>query len=505
VKLHRLVILIVIVLMVFSVLFFLTKMPVSTHVETVSYEWSYRGFSVGYLLAEREGFGRSVTGGLGGKVYHVTTLAESGPGSLRDAAESSEPLWIVFDVNGTINLSKPINVKSHKTIDGRGAQITISGYGFSINGASNVIIVNLRFDTAKEPGIDAIEIRGSNNVWIHHCDITNYSDGGIDIVRQSTNITISWCRFWNHDKVMLIGNDPSATADEVICVTLHHNFFFRTVQRNPRLRFGKVDVYNNYYYGWQASAAIAVAMHGQILLEANIIEAEDRKTFISSTAGSDPEEGYIKMINNLLLNGAVAKENKPEKVFRREDYYTANIEPASEALKERIMAFAGVDFPAEARIMKDHKLIMEDFRWKEIMGDPINVGVSIKLYAIVPPYRSPSEKAVIYEWNFGDGNIIETKSFSISYVYSSPGNYTLKVSLKDQNGVLLKTIYANARVISSSSNGLNSSSSTADRDIGSENNFFILISVILLFIAVTAIFMASSRRKYWFSNPRSRT
>jgi pectate lyase len=47
---------------------------------------------------------------------------------------------------------------------------------------------------------------------------------------------------------MLIGNSDSATADrEHLRVTLHHNLFDGTGQRTPRVRYGKVHVYNNVY------------------------------------------------------------------------------------------------------------------------------------------------------------------------------------------------------------------------------------------------------------------
>lgn len=65
------------------------------------------------------------------------------------------------------------------------------------------------------------------------------------------------CYFAQHDKTMLIGADPSHVGDRCIRVTIHHCFFDGTRQRQPRLRFGKVHLYNNYTRNWGIYAVCA--------------------------------------------------------------------------------------------------------------------------------------------------------------------------------------------------------------------------------------------------------
>lgn len=162
------------------------------------------------LLSRREGFGVETTGGLGGSFIEVTSDADSGPGSLREALESRNPAWIRFRVvdkisqalqlNVDIRLKSPIRISSHKTLDGRGAHVRIIDQGFRVLSSENIIIHNIqlgmlysdenkaRIDLAhgtseKYLGDDGITIAGdaTKKIWIDHCLIEHFSDGLVDI------------------------------------------------------------------------------------------------------------------------------------------------------------------------------------------------------------------------------------------------------------------------------------------------------------------------------------
>lgn len=177
---------------------------------------------------------------------------------------------------------------SNTTIVGVGKNATIKGAWFDIRGTanvansrSNIIIRNLTFrDTYDcfpewdpEDGelgswnalYDSISLRDTNNVWIDHNTFEDRDtkdstlpqhfgvlyqvhDGLLDITNASDLVTVSWNKFRNHDKMMLIGSSDSAAADRgKLRVTLHHNLFDGISQRAPRVRFGQVHLYNNLY------------------------------------------------------------------------------------------------------------------------------------------------------------------------------------------------------------------------------------------------------------------
>ncbi|KAE8800596.1 putative pectate lyase 21 [Hordeum vulgare] len=85
------------------------------------------------LVAVAEGLGRRAIGGLHDAIYHVTSLQDDGHGTLREACRAKEPLWIVFEVSGGIHLHTYLRVSSHKTIDGRGQRVRLTGKGLQLN------------------------------------------------------------------------------------------------------------------------------------------------------------------------------------------------------------------------------------------------------------------------------------------------------------------------------------------------------------------------------------
>ena len=76
-----------------------------------------------------EGFGKYASGGRGGKVVEVTTLADTGEGSLRWALTEAgrENATIVFRVSGIIDIGPNPQRKSERSIRAKLKNVTIAG------------------------------------------------------------------------------------------------------------------------------------------------------------------------------------------------------------------------------------------------------------------------------------------------------------------------------------------------------------------------------------------
>ncbi|CAH9110144.1 unnamed protein product [Cuscuta epithymum] len=306
-------------------------------------------FTLRSMAGRAEGFGRSSIGGLNGQLYRVTTLADDGPGSLRDGCRKTEPLWIVFEVSGVIDLLSYLSVSSYKTIDGRGQRVKLTGKGLRLKACEHVIVCNLEFQGGRGHDVDGIQIKpNSKHIWIDRCSLRDYDDGLIDITRQSTDITVSRCYFADHNKTMLIGADPSHVNDRCIRVTIHHCFFDGTKQRQPRVRFGKVHLYNNYTRNW-GLYAVCASVESLVYSQCNIYEAGEKKKafeyYTEKAADKEvAESGIIISDGDLFLNGAQGSllSGAGHQCFHPSEFYPNwTLEMPSDSLKTVLQVCTG--------------------------------------------------------------------------------------------------------------------------------------------------------------------
>jgi len=260
------------------------------------------------------GFGRAAMGGKGGQIYIVTDSSDNDPanpvpGTLRHAVIQDEPLWIIFSSSMTINLRHELIFNSYKTVDGRGANVQITGHGcITLQYISNVIIHNIHVHHCRPSGNtniraspthvgfrgisdgDGISIFGSRNIWIDHCSLSYCTDGLIDAIMGSTAITISNNHFGHHDEVMLLGHNDKYSPDRGMQVTIAFNHFGEgLVQRMPRCRLGYIHVVNNDFTQWEMYA-IGGSANPTINSQGN-----------RYTAPSDPNAKEVRLFNFTVL------------------------------------------------------------------------------------------------------------------------------------------------------------------------------------------------------------
>lgn len=222
-----------------------------------------------------------------------------------------------------------INIPANTTLIGLGGA-KITGANLRVNNTDNVIVRNLTLLDAHDcfpawdptdgstgnwnSAYDSFSLIGATHVWVDHCAFSDgdnpdsnqplyfgrpfqVHDGELDITNGSDLITVSWNRFVDHDKVMLIGSSDSSTEDPgKLRVTVHHNLFANVIQRTPRVRFGQVHVFNNFYaladtadygYSW------GVGVQSQIYAQNNFFHA-----------GTVPPDSFISRLNGTAIFAA---------------------------------------------------------------------------------------------------------------------------------------------------------------------------------------------------------
>ncbi|MEC5384815.1 pectate lyase [Uliginosibacterium sp. H3] len=117
------------------------------------------------------------------------------------------------------------------------------------------------------------------NALLYH---VQHHDGLSDVTKNANYVTLSNNYYHDHDKSMLLGGtDTAALAAEnpaALKVTFHHNYFKNLRQRQPRVRYGMVHVYNNYFKGdtnatnYPFSAAWVAGQGAKLYVENNVVD-----------------------------------------------------------------------------------------------------------------------------------------------------------------------------------------------------------------------------------------
>lgn len=189
-----------------------------------------------------EGFGAFATGGRGGEVCYVTTLAASGAGSLQDCVSRVTPTYVLFQVSGVIDgpvqLTRPDVTIAGQTSPGgvtiRGGLICDNIYEPGSD-CRNLVLRHLR---SRQADSDTLRLGGTVDVIVDHCSFAGAQDETIEISR-SHRITIQESviaepigAHYHWGGVLL---NYSTTAHPLGEITLHHDVWNGVFGRLPEI------------------------------------------------------------------------------------------------------------------------------------------------------------------------------------------------------------------------------------------------------------------------------
>jgi pectate lyase len=119
-------------------------------------------------------------------------------------------------------------------------------------------------------------------------EIWDGPDGNLDMTHAVNWVTVSWTKFRyttnyvrpegessDHRFSSLVGHsDDNAAEDQGrLKISFHHNWWAeRVIERMPRVRFGQVHVFNNYFSSQGNNYCIRAGRGAQLLVEGNYFD-----------------------------------------------------------------------------------------------------------------------------------------------------------------------------------------------------------------------------------------
>ncbi|KAH8798707.1 pectate lyase [Flagelloscypha sp. PMI_526] len=242
-----------------------------TRETTTGMVWVFRSRVLAFPGAE--GYGKWARGGRGGAVVKVTSLADSGVGSLRWAlTQNPGPKTVIFDIGGVITLNSRIQLTEWDreiTIAGQtapGKGIAVTGWPIGISSSADIVFQHMRVRPGKVSGqtVDGMGLRGGNNCIMDRCSM----GWGIDesfSSRDSFNITFQ--RSFISEPLNVAGhaNYPPGTEHGFAASiggdigSFHHNLLAHAEGRSWSLAGGvdanayfqgRLDIRNNVVYNF---------------------------------------------------------------------------------------------------------------------------------------------------------------------------------------------------------------------------------------------------------------
>jgi pectate lyase/pectin methylesterase-like acyl-CoA thioesterase len=306
--------------------------------------------------APADGWGAGTVGGSAATPEHIYTVRNRA--ELLNALANGGNAPKIIKVAGTIDMTEGtpfantadqkvrarVKLTSNTTLIGEGPGAGFVNAWIDITSVSQVIVRNLHIVAPCDVGpvwdptdgalgnwnsqYDAIGIVTATQVWIDRNTITDAPvtddtlpiengktkqchDGAIDITKGADLITVSYNVVTLHDKTMLIGGSDSLTSDAgKLRITIANNVFSGTTQRVPRVRFGQVHVFNNYFVGsktanpYPHSYSIGVGKQANILSHNNAFAVDGAVGCDSVVTYPSSDRSGVFQDSGSLVNGS---------------------------------------------------------------------------------------------------------------------------------------------------------------------------------------------------------
>lgn len=240
-----------------------------------------------------------------------------------------------------------VRIPSNTTLIGVAPGAGFINGSLSVSKVSQVVIRNLalrnpcdvapRWDPQDGPKgnwnslFDAVTVSNAHHVWIDHNSFTDAPDtddrhpvqngklkqchdGALDINQGSDFVSVTYNRFTQHEKNLLIGSSDRAAGDQGrLRVTLKGNLFEHVAERAPRVRYGQVHLLNNHYVGdrkhpvYNHGYSVGVAHSSRIVSDANAVDVAGAESCAQVVRDPGASPG-IFTDSGSLLNGAALRD-----------------------------------------------------------------------------------------------------------------------------------------------------------------------------------------------------
>jgi hypothetical protein len=258
------------------------------------------------------GQGSISVGGRGGDVYRVTNLLDykssepAIPGSLRHAiATASGPRTVVFDVGGSLKLSRPLSInKDQLTIAGQTSPtgITVWGYPTSLSGVDDVVVRHMRFRTgdfnvmtANPDGSPTNPVGGNGNM-----DLLGDSADGINVTSGSNRVILDHVSAsWSLDETLSVTVSKNVTVQHsVIAASLNSSLHHKGEHGYGSLVRGEVTAAE------QANSEAGYTFYGNLWAhhDARNPSFGGQQTLAPGQAEVDRRRINVNLVNNVIFN-----------------------------------------------------------------------------------------------------------------------------------------------------------------------------------------------------------